>query len=135
MTTTRERLQAIANAATEQGFQVTFGWSNASGASYSSITITGLDENDPIVRTIAGFKFERQNDDKWVAFSTESRTPLFELTRQDYYNDVTDETDDDWGVWDVELEDWAHAPQETGYPTKADAIESFARYVSALPGH
>lgn len=75
------------------------------------------------VETPGGVKFFKVNADLWVANTLHGQ---FELTRQNYAWPNDDE--EDWGVWDLATDDWAHLPLETGYPTRGEALEAFQRY-------
>src|SRR6478736_9103270 len=70
---------------------------------------------------------DQEVTDKWV-----SEDGKFELTRQAYHggDDGTGDPDleSDWGVWDVEGDEWAHVPAETGFNKRRDAEAAFIRW-------
>lgn len=73
------------------------------------------------VKEFAGLE-NQEVTDKWV-----SEDGKFELTRQVVWDD-DDEEDASWGVWDVEGDDWAHEPAESGFDKRRDAEAAFIRW-------
>lgn len=140
MTETQDRLNKIAHFAASKGLQVTFATrtvteGSQAGRTLREITISAYEDEQPrplpvLPITIAGYVFAKDEavEGRWIASGPDGES-LFELTNQPYFVDANDEEVDDWGIYDLTGNDWAHEPLETGYGRKVDAVKSFVRWL------
>lgn len=76
---------------------------------------------DLLPLTVGRLNFVYDRADLWKATDPETGK-AFELTMQ-----LDPDGEPDWGVWDVNLSDWAH--DETGYCTAGEALQAFRYYL------
>lgn len=75
--------------------------------------------------TVGGFVFVQDpaNGSQWNANGPDGER-LFELSVQ-----KDPDGEDDWGIWDVAGDEWAHWPLTTGFCTKEEAVSSFLAWL------